>query len=108
MRSAKSLRGYPVRLSIDSNARGGVAVGTQMDVLSNADLFSGNRIDVGRERKFVGKQNRGKKAGLEFLCESSAPKILRVLYRITKNREDAEDALQDSFLRALIHLKDFD
>ena len=41
-----------------------------------------------------------------FIC--SAPRILRVLYRITKNREDAEDALQDSFVRALIHLKDFD
>jgi len=83
-------------------------VGTKMDVLSNADLFSGNRIHVVSERKLVADAKRGKKAALEFLCDSSAPKILRVLYRITKNREDAEDALQDSFLRALIHLKDFD
>ena len=83
-------------------------MGTKMDVLSNADLFSGNRVHVVSERKLVAEAKRGKKAALEFLCESSAPKILRVLYRITKNREDAEDALQDSFLRALIHLKDFD
>ena len=83
-------------------------MGTKMDVLSNADLFSGNRIHVVSERKLVAEAKRGKKAAFEFLCESSAPKILRVLYRITKNREDAEDALQDSFLRALIHLKDFD
>ena len=83
-------------------------MGTKMDVLSNADLFSGNRIHVVSERKLVADAKRGKKAALEFLCDSSAPKILRVLYRITKNREDAEDALQDSFLRALIHLKDFD
>jgi RNA polymerase sigma-70 factor (ECF subfamily) len=103
-----SCAGDPIRLSIDPNARGGVAVGTKMDVLSNADLFSGNRIHVVSERKLVVEAKRGKKAALEFLCESSAPKILRVLYRITKNREDAEDALQDSFLRALIHLKDFD
>src|SRR5438445_11028290 len=79
-----------------------------MDVLSNADLFSGNRIHVVSERKLVAEAKRGKKAAFEFLCESSAPKILRVLYRITKNREDAEDALEDSFLRALIQLKDFD
>ena len=83
-------------------------MGTKMNVLSNADLFSGNRIHIVCERKLVAEAKRGRKAALEFLCESSAPKILRVLYRITKNREDAEDALQDSFLRALIHLKDFD
>jgi len=30
------------------------------------------------------------------------------LFRITRNREDAEDALQDSFLSALVHLESFD
>jgi RNA polymerase sigma-70 factor (ECF subfamily) len=35
-------------------------------------------------------------------------KILQAAYRITKNREDAEDARQDSFLRAFLHIKDFD
>src|SRR5258708_30466267 len=28
--------------------------------------------------------------------------------RITRNREDAEDALQECFLSGLVHLKDFD
>ena len=83
-------------------------MGTNLHVLSNVDLFSGNRLHVVSERRLVAEAKRGKKAALEFLCESSAPRILRVLYRITKNREDAEDALQDSFVRALIHLKDFD
>ena len=32
---------------------------------------------------------------------------MRTAYRITKNQQDAEDALQDSFLKAFAHLNDF-
>jgi RNA polymerase sigma-70 factor (ECF subfamily) len=35
-------------------------------------------------------------------------KILRTTYRITRNWEDAEDALQDSFLNAFVHLNKFE
>ena len=45
---------------------------------------------------------------LEELWRTHAKQILRVTQRITKNREDAEDALQDSFLRAHIYLHSFD
>ena len=34
-------------------------------------------------------------------------KIFRTVYRITRNREDAEDAMQDAFLQALVHFEDF-
>jgi RNA polymerase sigma-70 factor (ECF subfamily) len=34
--------------------------------------------------------------------------ILRTTYRITRNWEDAEDALQDSFLKAFTHLNSFE
>jgi RNA polymerase sigma-70 factor (ECF subfamily) len=37
-----------------------------------------------------------------------AQKIFRVAYRITQNREDAEDAMQDAFLLAFAHFEDFD
>jgi RNA polymerase sigma factor (sigma-70 family) len=30
------------------------------------------------------------------------------MYRITRNPQDAEDALQDAFLKAFVHLKNFD
>ena len=33
--------------------------------------------------------------------------IMRTTYRITRNWEDAEDALQDSLLKGFLHLKDF-
>jgi RNA polymerase sigma-70 factor (ECF subfamily) len=34
--------------------------------------------------------------------------VLRVTHRIMRNREDAEDAVQDCFLSAFVHLDDFD
>jgi RNA polymerase sigma factor (sigma-70 family) len=45
---------------------------------------------------------------LEEAWRTHAKKILRVTERITNNREDAEDALQDTFLRAHLHLRSFD
>jgi RNA polymerase sigma-70 factor (ECF subfamily) len=34
--------------------------------------------------------------------------MFRVAHRITRNREDAQDAVQESFLSAYVHLKKFD
>jgi RNA polymerase sigma factor (sigma-70 family) len=45
---------------------------------------------------------------LEKLWRTHGKELLRVTQRITNNREDAEDALQDSFLRAHVHLHSFD
>jgi RNA polymerase sigma factor (sigma-70 family) len=42
------------------------------------------------------------------LYEQSAPRVLRTLCRITRNREDAEDALEEAFLNAFLHARDFD
>jgi RNA polymerase sigma factor (sigma-70 family) len=47
-------------------------------------------------------------AVLEEIWRAHAQRILRVTQRITNNREDAEDALQDSFLRAHVYLHSFD
>jgi RNA polymerase sigma factor (sigma-70 family) len=44
----------------------------------------------------------------ERLYEQTSPRVFKTLCRITRNREDAEDALQDSYLNAFLHLKDFD
>jgi RNA polymerase sigma factor (sigma-70 family) len=56
----------------------------------------------------VAAARRGQRAAFDQLCEHSSRKILRTTYRITRNQEDAEDALQDAFLKAFVHLKDFD
>jgi RNA polymerase sigma-70 factor (ECF subfamily) len=42
------------------------------------------------------------------LCERHSKKVLPTIFRITKNREDAEDVLQDAFLKAFVHLKSFE
>src|SRR5580704_7469113 len=51
------------------------------------------------------------RAGQEWafveLCFRYSSRILFMLYKITKNREDAEDALQESVLKAFVHFVDF-
>jgi RNA polymerase sigma factor (sigma-70 family) len=42
------------------------------------------------------------------LCERHHRKVYRTAYRIIRNHEDAEDAVQDSFIRAFMHLGEFD
>jgi RNA polymerase sigma factor (sigma-70 family) len=42
------------------------------------------------------------------LHERHREKMFRVAHRITRHREDAQDAVQESFLSAYIHLKKFD
>jgi RNA polymerase sigma-70 factor (ECF subfamily) len=41
------------------------------------------------------------------LCFRYSKRILFMLYKITKNREDAEDALQEAKLKAFVHIGDF-
>jgi RNA polymerase sigma-70 factor (ECF subfamily) len=60
------------------------------------------------ENSLVAAAKRGQKTAFDELCQSHAQRILRVTYRITRNREDAEDAMQDSLMMAFIHIKDFD
>jgi RNA polymerase sigma factor (sigma-70 family) len=42
------------------------------------------------------------------LCRRHSSMAMRTVQRITRNREDAEDALQDSLLKAFTHLNTFD
>jgi RNA polymerase sigma factor (sigma-70 family) len=42
------------------------------------------------------------------LCARNSKRVFNTIYGVTKNREDAEDALQDSMMRAFLHLKQFD
>ena len=41
------------------------------------------------------------------LCYHHSSRILFTLYKTTKNREDAEDAFQESVLKAFVHFGDF-
>ncbi len=70
-------------------------------------LSSGNLETVPEERLFTAARE-GDQAAYGEMCKRHSKKILRVTLRITRNYEDAEDALQECFLRAMIHIRDFD
>lgn len=51
---------------------------------------------------------KGESGAFERLCGQATPRIYRTLCRITRNREDAEDALQEALMRAFTNLSRFD
>jgi RNA polymerase sigma factor (sigma-70 family) len=50
---------------------------------------------------------RGRAEAFEALCQTLTPRLYKTALRITQNREDAEDAVQDSLMRAYMHIKSF-
>jgi len=50
----------------------------------------------------------GDRTAFDELHKRHAAKMFRVAHRITRHREDAEDAVQESFLNAYVHLKNFE
>ena len=60
------------------------------------------------EFHLVAAAKSGHAAAFDALCYPHTKRLFRRTYRITRNREDAEDALQDSFLRAFVHIHKFD
>ncbi len=60
------------------------------------------------EASLVSAAKRGHQAAFGELCQRHAKRVFRTMLRITRNREDAEDAVQDSFLQAFVHLDNFD
>jgi len=50
----------------------------------------------------------GETSALDTSYRAHAQKLFCTVRRITRNHEDAEDAVQDAFLRAFLHLQSFD
>ena len=59
------------------------------------------------EHLLVAAAKRGDTGAFEELVNRYEAKIFRLTMNITRNREDAEDAMQDAFLKSYSHLKDF-
>ena len=60
------------------------------------------------EEQLLAAAKNGRRAPFGELCERHMKQIACVTRRIIRNREDAEDAAQECFLNAFVHLKDFD
>jgi RNA polymerase sigma-70 factor, ECF subfamily len=74
----------------------------QSDTSTVSDLREWN------EERLIAAAKSGRRAPFGELCERHMKRVSRVTRRIIRNREDAEDAAQECFLNAFIHLKDFD
>jgi RNA polymerase sigma-70 factor, ECF subfamily len=59
------------------------------------------------EHMLVAAAKKGDAAAFEELVSRYERKIFRLTMNITRNREDAEDAMQDAFLKSYSHLKTF-
>jgi RNA polymerase sigma factor (sigma-70 family) len=60
------------------------------------------------ENQLIAAAKSGERASFGELCERHMKQVFCVARRLVRNREDAEDAAQECFLNAFIHLKDFD
>ena len=76
--------------------------------LSVQDTSLVNDLRVWSEEQLIAAAKTGSGASFGVLCERHAKKVFRVIYRIMRNREDAEDAVQDCLLNAFAHVNDFD
>jgi RNA polymerase sigma-70 factor (ECF subfamily) len=74
---------------------------------NNGAIISRSLKQMSDERLVLAAKDGDSNAFVELRCRHSS-KILRTTYRITRNWEDAEDALQDSFLKAFVHLNKFE
>src|ERR1700722_3970351 len=60
------------------------------------------------EEQLIAAAKTGRRAPFGELYERHMNRVSCVTRRIIRNREDAEDAAQECFLNAFVHLKDFD
>jgi len=65
-------------------------------------------VPQGAEAQLLAAARRGSAEAFEALCRPHTAKLLKAAFYITRNREDAEDALQDALLRAYAHINSFD
>ena len=73
----------------------------------NSKTAAPARAGVDDEAVLVAAAKRGDLAAFEELVHRYERKIFRLGHNITQNREDAQDVVQDAFLKAFEHLNDF-
>jgi RNA polymerase sigma-70 factor, ECF subfamily len=61
-----------------------------------------------RDELLISAAKSGDTVAFVELSKRHSSKVLRRAYRIVKNWQDAEDVLQESLMRAFLHLKDFE
>jgi RNA polymerase sigma-70 factor (ECF subfamily) len=75
---------------------------------AGADSPMGNTLAVASDEALVISAKAGMHLAYTELCRRHSTSIFRTIHRITRSEEDAEDGLQESLLKAFIHLNKFD
>jgi len=75
---------------------------------AKATSSSDNRLVAEEDALLVAAAKDRDTRAFELLVERNERKIFSMVHRITRNREDAEDVVQQSFQKAFIHLKKFE
>src|SRR5216683_3205163 len=83
--------------TVEASAPGGLAAPSALQEVTGT-----------KEASLLATAKSGETAALDTLYRAHAEKLFRTVQRITQSREDAQDAVQDSLLRAFLHLKSFD
>ncbi len=66
-----------------------------------------NQADGTQVAELVGRARQGDRLAFDRLVELHAPAVYSLAFRITRCREDAEDCVQEAFLRAYAGLRNF-
>jgi len=80
----------------------------ECDRRANATSSSAGRRVADEDALLVAAAKARDTRAFEVLVERHERKIFSITQRITRNREDAEDVVQQSFQKAFIHLKKFE
>jgi RNA polymerase sigma-70 factor, ECF subfamily len=75
---------------------------------AQSDAAAVSDLRAWSENQLIAAAKSGRRAPFGELCERHMKQVSCVTRRIIRNREDAEDAAQECFLNAFVHLKDFD
>jgi RNA polymerase sigma-70 factor, ECF subfamily len=74
--------------------------------VGNSDFTEGDPMETS-DAVLVSTAKSGDPDAFVELSRRHSSRLLYTTYRITRNRQDAEDAVQDSLLKAFSHLNDF-
>jgi RNA polymerase sigma-70 factor (ECF subfamily) len=75
---------------------------------AQSDAAAVSDLRAWSQNQLIAAAKSGRRAPFGELCERHMKQVSCVTRRIMRNREDAEDALQDCLLNAFAHVKDFD
>jgi RNA polymerase sigma-70 factor, ECF subfamily len=75
---------------------------------AQSDAAAVSDLRAWSEEQLIAAAKSGRRAAFGELCERHMKQVSCVTRRIMPNREDVEDVVQDCFLNAFVHLKDFE